>query len=315
MTNHELSKEHNIEFLKWSLDARTADEALAGYGNRWIIEGWLAASATGITGHPKVGKSTLAADLAAAVINREDWHGVPVESDRTGPVIVVVTDPGDSGEWSLKAKERGVDWLTVQFHPNRWDEVVELATESEAQLLIFDNVTGALDEAINDADPSKITGPLTRITVGGTPVVLIAHSAKGGGSNPMGPTAYHAWQSHGLHITGSGNAQRKVKREGNQGAFPKVALGEAGESPSESTPGGSTAQRSASTLDRNAAMAQHVVEECQGLSANAAGSRLAAEFGLSEGTCQGMMKGNGTVIRLLDRDDSSGSVRWSMKSS
>lgn len=225
-----IHQESYEEFLWENAGARSLFQLRAEAGPEWLIEGWLASSATVVSGRPEVGKSTLVAAMAAAVAKGEPFLGQPVETTRTGPVLVIVTDPGDGSQWAKKAEEHGVagnSWVIAEFDPSRWSDYTSAALEAECRLVVFDNFTGAMDGNPKDADPSVVTKPLSVFVSHGIPVVGIAHATKSGSSEPMGSTAYKAWRRHGLEIT----ADRKVKRTGNMGSFPTASLDSESTSP------------------------------------------------------------------------------------
>src|SRR5262249_7049825 len=160
-----------------------------------------------VAGSPESGKSSLVASMAAAVAIGEPWLDAPVRTERTGPVIIVATDPSDRAQWANKGRDlKDADnaWELITFTPERWEYYADLAEGWSSRLLVFDNITSGILGPINEANPSSVLGPLGRISDAGTPVVAIAHSGKGGSTDPMGPTAYKAWRRHGIHVSGNG---------------------------------------------------------------------------------------------------------------
>ena len=195
MTDYELTPEQELDRLRFYAGSQTIAEVLASTGPDWLIEGWLASSATMVDGSPESGKSTFVASMAAAVANGESWLGQQVTTDRQGPVFVITSDPSDASQWAKRGRDLQVTddgWAIARFSPDRWDAYEEFADGTGCRLLVFDNITSALDGPINEADPTAILAPLGRVSSAGTPVVVIAHSGKNTGPGPMGPTAYKA---------------------------------------------------------------------------------------------------------------------------
>lgn len=314
--DYELTPAEERGLLRFLAGAETISQVLSSSGPDWLIEGWLASSATMVAGSPESGKSTLVAGMAAAVANGESWLDVQVTTDRNGPVVVITTDPSDRGQWANKGRDLKVAddaWELVAFTPERWEYYIDLAEGLESRLLVFDNITSGLEGPINEADPSSILGPLGRIVDSGTPVVVIAHSGKGGSKDPMGPTAYKAWRRHGIHVSGYGE-RRTLARAGNLGSWPDVAV--------IGTPVGAAVQyklaeeqpsrkRSSERLDQNAEIARWVVARCQNKGVNEVGKLVAGEFGGTAGARTTSLK-TGALSKLLKRRGEGDSTRWSL---
>ncbi|MCF3938390.1 AAA family ATPase [Gordonia tangerina] len=329
---YELTPEENRQHLKFLAGAMTPSEiAEDEQHSRWLIDGYLASSATMVTGEPESGKTALVAAMAAAVARGDsEFLGEPVES--SGPVLVITTDPGERHEWRTRADDLDVPddrWLIADFDPARWDAYLDIATEFGVALVVFDNVTGALSGGINDADPSEILRPLTRIVSAGVPVVALHHSAKSyradngrriSPDGPMGPTAYRAWRRHGIHVAdvdGFGIERRRLTRKGNLGKRPDVVVdGELLDSAvrfsvvePERKP-----ERSSETLDRNAEIARWVVDHCQGVTQNRAGEMIADEFdGISKASAVSHLSRRTSFGALLARSGAGVATRWSLE--
>jgi hypothetical protein len=309
-----LTPKGEMSYLRFRAGAKTVDELLSTAGPDWLIEGWLATSATMVDGAPESGKSSLVRSMAAAVAWGESWLGAPVLNERSGPVIVIGSDPSDTSQWAKKAVDLGVPagaWELIDFDQTRWDVYEELASQLEARLLVFDNVTSAIEGPINEADPNAILSPLKRIVNAGTPVVVIAHSKKEGGKTPMGPTAYMAWRRHGIHVSGKGE-YKALTRSGNIGLWDEVVV--------RGTEKGSAIEyelidrvtkpkRSTERLDANAEIAEWIVENCQHTGLNATAKKVSAEFGFKEGTVkQSLIKG--LLSKLVTYSGQGGSTVW-----
>lgn len=317
--DYELSPEEERGLLRFLAGAKTIDEILSAAGPDWLIEGWLATSATMVTGLPESGKSTLVASMAAAVASGDSWLGSEVKTERPGPVLVIVSDPSDISQWAKKGADLGISdgaWELINFDRTRWDAYVDLVAELQPKLLVFDNITSALEEGINEANPRAILGPLTRILDTGTPVVVIHHSGKDRSRDPMGPTAYQAWRRHGIHIAGKGE-RRTLTRAGNLGAWDGVAvrgseLGSAIQFAIDEEASGKPT-RSPQRMDDNASMAKWVVANCQGVGVNETGKRLAQQFGGKEGSRITSLKPRGALHPLLERTGEGGRTTWRLR--
>jgi AAA domain len=314
---YELTPEQEISLLRFEAGARTVREVLESAGPDWLIDEWLVSSATMVTGQPECGKSSLVASMAAAVSQRDEWLGAAVSTSKSGPVAIVVTDPSDEIQWAKKAVELGVDdWEIIRFSPERWGGITDLATSMECPLLVFDNITGAIEEGtINEADPNAILRPLGLIIAEGTPVVVIHHSDKSGRKDPMGPTAYKAWRRHGIHISGTGE-RRTLAREGNFGRFPDVVVHGTAQGAAveyKVAEGQSSRNRSLERLDQNAEIARWVVENCQGVSMNKVADRIAREFPEIKASTRRQHLLKGPLSKMLSRTEKGGSTVWSLK--
>jgi len=317
LSSGDLTPEEERQMLRFYAGSKTISEVLESSGPDWLIEGWLASSATIVDGSPESGKSSILASMAAAVASNRAWLEVPVTTDRTGPVVILTTDPSDTGQWAKRGRDLGVPddgWELISFTAERWAWYEDLADGLASRLLVFDNITSGLEGPINEADPSSILGPLGRIVSAGTPVVAIAHSGKSQSPGPMGPTAYRAWRRHGIHVTGSGD-HRTLKRAGNLGSFRDIvvrgtARGAAVEY--EVAAGETSRSRSPERQDQNAVIAQWIVDNCQGRGVNEVGKQVAAQFGGTAGSRQTGLK-SGALSKMLIRKGQGGSTIWSLK--
>ncbi|WP_305781163.1 AAA family ATPase [Nocardia nova] len=176
----------------------------------FLIDGFLHSATNTVSGKPTVGKTRLVAAMAAAIA-KEDAEFCGSEIVKSGPVMVISTDAGETRRWGLRMREHGVPDSRVgiaKFNPLDW-RLYEGQARS-ARLLILDNLTGCLGNSrIGDDDAARqICTPLAEIAENGTTVLMIAHSAKNfeaqsGKYTPtgvMGSTVYQAWERLNLHI-------------------------------------------------------------------------------------------------------------------
>jgi hypothetical protein len=176
----------------------------------FLIDGLLHAATNTMSGKPTVGKTRLAAAMAAAIA-KEDAEFCGSKIIGAGPVMVISTDAGESRRWGLRMREHCVPDGRVgiaKFNSSDWPLYGEQARF--ARLLILDNLTGCLGNArIGDDDTARaFCTPLAEIAENGTTVLMIAHSAKNfeaqsGRYTPtgvMGSTVYQAWERLNLHV-------------------------------------------------------------------------------------------------------------------
>jgi hypothetical protein len=176
----------------------------------FLIEGLLHQATNGLSGKPSVGKTRLAAAMAAAVAKGDRKFCGRKVNDH-GPVMIVSSDAGEAGRWGMRMREHDVKRSVVgiaRFKPNNWDEYQDHARR--CKLLVVDNLSGILgeDTITDDAAARKLLGPLTEIAENGTTILLLAHSAKNseamsGRITPtgtMGSTVYQAWERLNIHI-------------------------------------------------------------------------------------------------------------------
>jgi hypothetical protein len=176
----------------------------------FLIDGLLHAATNTISGKPTVGKTRLAAAMAAAIA-KEDAEFCGSKIVGAGPVMVISTDAGETRRWGLRMREHHVPDGRVgiaKFNRSEWPLYVGQARF--ARLLILDNLTGCLGVGkIGDDDTArKLCAPLAEIADAGTTVLMIAHSAKNfeaqsGTYTPtgaMGSTVYQAWERLNLHM-------------------------------------------------------------------------------------------------------------------
>ena len=317
MTDYELTPEQELRYLRFCAGFQTITEVLDSTGPDWLIEGWLASSVTMVDGSPESGKSSLVASMAAVVANGESWLGQQVTTDRQGPVIIIASDPSDASNWAKQGRDLRVTddgWEIAPFSRSSWDDYEEYAGAMRCRLLVFDNITSALDGPINEADPTAILAPLGRISTAGTPVVVIAHTGKQGGPGPMGPTAYTAWRRFGINVSGRGDNPRKIRRSGNMGSWSDVTLNGTAEGAAVEyrlADGQPKSNRSTDRLERNAEMARWIVGNCQGVGVTEVSRRIATEFGGSAGTHKTALI-QGTLSKMVTRTKGGGSDHWSL---
>lgn len=154
----------------------------------WVIDGLVCPYITVLSGQPKVRKSTLATHIALAVINQTDFLGrrVNIKSNKVAWI-------GFDGGWhsEIIARCNGNANNSILFQPGftsltqaDWNTFGERLIQNQVGLLVVDNLYGFGDLQLNDHfEAKKVFNCLNQIVHNfGIPVLLIAHSPKGGGS-------------------------------------------------------------------------------------------------------------------------------------
>jgi len=154
----------------------------------WVIDGLVCPYITVLSGQPKVRKSTLATHIALAVINQTDFLGRQVNT-KSNKVAWIGFDGGWHSEIITRCDGNANN--SILFQPGftslseaDWNTFGERLIQNQIGLLIVDNLYGYGDLQLNDHyEAKKVFNCLNQIVHNfGIPVLLIAHSPKGGGS-------------------------------------------------------------------------------------------------------------------------------------
>jgi RecA-family ATPase len=154
----------------------------------WVIDGLVCPYITVLSGQPKVRKSTLATHIALAVINQTDFLGRQVNT-KSNKVAWIGFDGGWHSEIITRCDGNANN--SILFQPGftsltqaDWNAFGERLIQNQIGLLIVDNLYGFGDLQLNDHyEAKKVFNCLNQIVHNfGIPVLLIAHSPKGGGS-------------------------------------------------------------------------------------------------------------------------------------
>ncbi len=154
----------------------------------WVIDGLVCPYITVLSGQPKVRKSTLATHIALAVINQTDFLGRQVNT-KSNKVAWIGFDGGWYSEIITRCDGKANN--SILFQPGfislaeaDWNTFGERLIQNQIGLLIVDNLYGFGDLQLNDHfEAKKVFNCLNQIVHNfGIPVLLIAHSPKGGGS-------------------------------------------------------------------------------------------------------------------------------------
>lgn len=201
----------------------------------FLIDGLLHTATNGLSGKPSVGKTRLAAAMAAAVA-KGDKTFCGRKVNEHGPVMIVSSDAGETGRWGLRMREHDVKRGVVgiaKFGADDWNHYK--AQARHCKLLVVDNLTGILGDGSikDDVVARRLVGPLTEIAESGTTVLMLAHSGKnfeaGSGrytpTGIMGSTAYQAWERLNIHIHDHTEPNARVLQvESNDAPLQKLTL-------------------------------------------------------------------------------------------
>jgi len=154
----------------------------------WVIDGLVCPYITVLSGQPKVRKSTLATHIALAVINQTDFLGRQVNA-KSNKVAWIGFDGGWYSEIITRCNGNANN--SILFQPGftslteaDWNTFGERLIQNQIGLVIVDNLYGYGDLQLNDHfEAKKVFNCLNQIVHNfRIPVLLIAHSPKGGGS-------------------------------------------------------------------------------------------------------------------------------------
>lgn len=188
----------------------------------WVIDGLVCPYITILSGQPKVRKSTLATHIAVAVINQTEFLGRQINT-KSNKVAWIGFDGGWYGEIITRCDGKANN--SILFQPGftslteaDWNTFGDRLIQNQIGLLIVDNLYGYGDLQLNDANESKkVFNCLNQIVNNfGIPVLLIAHSPKGGGS---------ASAAHSNLIKASARVLLELKGEAKSGVRALTIIG------------------------------------------------------------------------------------------
>jgi hypothetical protein len=188
----------------------------------WVIDGLVCPYITILSGQPKVRKSTLATHIAVAVINQTDFLGRQINT-KSNKVAWIGFDGGWYGEIITRCDGKANN--SILFQPGftslaeaDWNTFGERLIQNQIGLLIVDNLYGYGDLQLNDHyEAKKVFNCLNQIVNNfEIPVLLIAHSPKGGGS---------ASAAHSNIIKASARVLLELKGEAKSGLRTLTVIG------------------------------------------------------------------------------------------
>ncbi|GCE42769.1 hypothetical protein Rhow_006898 [Rhodococcus wratislaviensis] len=281
---------------------QTLDEALeeADTHDDWLVSGLISSSTTLIFGEAKIGKSWLVSHLIGALLTGKPFLGVDVP-DRPFSVGIGYTDDNGNHEYGQRirtvlpevAENRSVLLYRLETMTSElWSDFYDVVVDAGHNLLVIDNLTQVLTGSINEDDTIRrcFNDGIRRFVRAGIPVVIIGHSSDKSfnGRKPETPmgSAYISQAVRWLvRVSKTRTRNLKVNTYGNVSYGAEMILRpEAGarfsviERKDDADEVDEDRQRSVQRMDRTSEQARFVVEQCQGLSRNAAAVKLADEF-------------------------------------
>jgi hypothetical protein len=188
----------------------------------WVIDGLVCPYITVLSGQPKVRKSTLATHIALAIINQTEFLGRQINT-KSNKVAWIGFDGGWYSEVITRCDGKANN--SILFQPGftslaeaDWNTFGERLIQNQIGLLIVDNLYGFGDLQLNDHfEAKKVFNCLNQIVHNfGIPVLLIAHSPKGGGS---------ASAAHSNIIRASARVLLELKGEAKSGVRTLTVIG------------------------------------------------------------------------------------------
>lgn len=188
----------------------------------WVIDGLVCPYITILSGQPKVRKSTLATHIALAVINQTEFLGRQIKT-KSNKVAWIGFDGGWYSEIITRCDGKANN--SILFQPGftsltgaDWNTFGERLIQNQIGFLIVDNLYGFGDLQLNDHfEAKKVFNCLNQIIQNfGIPVLLIAHSPKGGGS---------ASAAHSNIIRASARVLLELKGEAKSGVRTLTIIG------------------------------------------------------------------------------------------
>jgi hypothetical protein len=301
----------SYEFNEMSFEeARKASENT----QEWLVENMIGSTTTLLYGEPKVGKSFVACALINALLSGTDFLGQPVPQDRDFSVAVLWTDDGAVTEYQSRIDSvwSGSGVPNVRFYevpvmrsPDMWQSLYNQVMRNKHNVVVIDNLSQASNGSVNDDWVLKeFFEGVRRFSRAGIPVVVVGHSSDktsvNGGKSPlpMGNTYVSGavrWRcfvrrsrAGNLTLRFNGNGAQEHELIVKHGAGARFELLDVKSAEQIKTAAEAAERnRSKQTLDKNMAMAEFVVTNCQGMSGNKAAEMLAAEFpGVTQSSAQ-----------------------------
>lgn len=156
----------------------------------FLIDGLLSSKMSILAGAPKAGKSMLSVAMVAALTEGDgEFLGHKVNR-RLDKVAFVLTDPWGPEETHMRIDDLLTDPDRVYLgeidreRPDYWDWLADSLLREGVQLLVVDNVLGAIHGDVADAnDARRFMDAMDKIMRQGIAVLIVTHTAKAGGPN------------------------------------------------------------------------------------------------------------------------------------
>jgi hypothetical protein len=269
----------------------------------FLIDGILHNTMTLLYGEAKNGKSTLAAALAASLVNGEPQFLNRKIEPKDYSVGIVAADFGDDQAYADQLRQVLNDGTMVPVYaldrpPDRrvWEGLQLASRDARHDLVVVDNLTTLVDGSLNDdISVNRIYDELDRFVRDGTAVLLVAHASekfgeRGKSPYPIGSSAIRArarwlWRTERLaevtRLTFSGNyaGSHEIITTLAEGVPRFGVLGSTGTDALADRKAARKRARSKATLDRNKREAEWWRANCQGMTQRAAAEKMSEHFG------------------------------------
>ncbi len=199
----------------------------------WVVDGLICPYITALSGQPKVGKSTIATQIALAVINQTAFLDREVRS-RSNKVAWMGFDSGWVKELKSRCGDNAKNSLLMQrgmtnLNPSQWGHLGQNLSEKNIGLLIIDHLYGfAGDLNLNESqEANKVINCLNAVNAQyEIPILLIAQAPK---NNHRGGMAHsNILKSSArvlLEMSGSARSgKRNLTVNGNEVAGESIAI-------------------------------------------------------------------------------------------
>ena len=284
------------------------------------VPGLVHSALTGFVGEPYAGKSSLSANLIASAMLRTDFLGLPWD-EHPDRIVLVCTDPGNAAEYSdrldeLGAPDDGHRVVVFEAAPTapEWANIRKDFTLTPKSLVLVDNLLGVAPDVNSTKDVAGFFDSVQHhLCHHGVAVVVVAHKSEKSGLHgksrvPMGSTGISAKFRHVVYVDPREGNGVALRVRGNQVAGEHVWSLSRGDAAADLRVVSSEAvvprDRARETFERNAAIADFIVTQCQGLNKTQAAAKAAGQFALSHGTVAKHLQPGGPLGQLVERTGS-----------
>ena len=201
--------------------------------NNWVVEGLISPYINAISGQPKVGKSTLVAQIALAVVNQTPILGKPVKS-KSNKVAWMGYDAGWNSELKSRCGDNARNSILLQpglrsLLTRDWSELGRFFESQEIGLLVIDHLYGFAGHLnLNEnQEANKVINCLNEINVVyEIPIILIAQATKQSYSGAMAHSNILKSAPRVLiEMSGAGKSgKRTLNISGNEIPTEKISL-------------------------------------------------------------------------------------------